>query len=179
MSRTPLPALVFHLFLLAAFAAFAPAALAQDPEAPTQTLATDPSPPTPIGAVTLDPVGMAFGEWTARFELGLSPSHALFLEGGYRSTAPSAGVALELGYHLYPLGEGVAGPFIGPSVGAAITTDRAVVSLFGALEAGWQLVLGPFALGLSGGVEAHLGFDQGATVTFAPRISVSIGYALR
>jgi hypothetical protein len=154
-------------------------ARAQDPEAPSQELSTDPEPPTPLGAATVDPVGMAFGEWTARFELALLPAHALVVEAGYRDTALSPGITMELGYHLYPMGEGVDGPFAGLSVGFAITTDRAEVSAFGALEAGWQLILGPFALGIAGGIEAHVQFDQGEAVELAPRISVSLGYAFR
>jgi hypothetical protein len=182
MPRTPLLVLLFRVLLVGVVLTISlPGAMAhaQDPEAPSQELSTDPEPPTPLGAATVDPLGMAFGEWTARFELALVPAHAILVEVGYRDTSLSPGITVELGYHLYPLGEGVDGPFVGPSVGFAITTDRAEVSAFGALEAGWQLVLGPFALGIAGGIEAHLSFDQSTVVELAPRLSVTLGYAFR
>jgi hypothetical protein len=151
----------------------------RDAEAPSQALASDPAPPIPHLSVTIDPVGMAFAEWTAHFEMAPASAHAFFVEAGYRDGSLSRGIALELGYHLFVLGDGLDGPFVGPSVGAAVTTDRAEISLFGALEAGWQLALGPFALGFALGIEAHVDFTQETSVSLAPRLSVFVGYVLR
>jgi len=156
---------------------------AQDRPAPSQQLSSDPAPPVPDLTIGVDPIGMAFGEWGGRVELALSPSHAFFFAPGYRTGVLSPGISLEVGYHLFPLGNGLDGPFVGPSVGAAISLGDARFSLRGAMMAGWQVILGPIALALSGGIEAHLSPSseafQESGVIVLPRISLHIGYAIR
>ncbi|MBW2460844.1 MAG: hypothetical protein JRH11_04305 [Deltaproteobacteria bacterium] len=174
--------LTFLLFLGALGASLGPrAALAQaeDRVAPSQNLSTDPAPPVPDLAIGVDPIAMALGEWGARGELAVTPSHALFVSPGYRTGALSPGISLEIGYHLFPLGDGLDGPFIGPSIGVAVSVDSARVSLRGGATAGWQVILGALALGFSAGVEAHLLASQGAAAIVVPRISLHLGYAIR
>jgi len=186
MLRIPRKVALYRLVLLVlvALGSSAPisASAQDDSRPPSQALASDPAPPIPRLSATVDPVGAAFGEWTARLELAVLPAHAVFIEGGYRDGDLAAGIGIELGYHLFFVGDGLDGPFVGMGVGIAVTTDRADVSTYGALEAGWQLALGPIALGLAGGVEAHIAFAQDAEVSdvaWAPRISVLVGYVLR
>ncbi len=182
MDRVFARTLTFWLFLTVLGGSFGPRvalAQAEDPIAPSQGLSTDPAPPVPDLAISVDPIAMALGEWGARGEVAVTPSHALFVSPGYRTGAISPGISLEVGYHLFPLGDGLDGPFIGPLVGVAISLDSVGVSVRGGAEAGWQVILGALALGLSAGVEAHLSASQGAAAVVVPRISLHLGYAIR
>lgn len=157
------------------------AGLAQDrdSEAPSQHLSTDPAPPVPDLVLSVDPIAMALGDWSARGQVAVSPSHAFFATPGYRNGAYSRGISLEVGYHLFVLGGGLDGPFIGPALGLAVDPRMGEVHLRGALEAGWQLIVGALALSLAGGIEVHHSPDQSGGAQLLPRLSLHVGYAIR
>lgn len=143
-----------------ALAAIAPvhAARAQgDAAAPSQDLSSDPAPPVPRIALTADPLGLYLGHYGFGLELAPSRWHSLWLAPAWTRSGEERGLGLELGYHLWLLGRGLDGPFVG-AVAAAGTSRVATrpFALRGGAEAGYQAAWGNVALGLAVGVEYHV-----------------------
>jgi hypothetical protein len=153
-------------------------------------------------ALTINPVPLASGRLSGNVEVLLAPHHALiaspnllFLHvdrgGRYSvvsealgfSARTSASFGVELGYHYYWRWQRVlAGPFVGPSLLAGVTTDASVgdashaQGYWGiAADAGWQEVLSG-GLTIGAGVGLGLVFMADAAAVF-PRLLLQAGWS--
>lgn len=162
------------LAALAVLLVAAPAA-GQDAPAPSLEVPTDAEVPYWALAVSTDPLAMFFGEYGAKIEGTLGAAHSIWVEPSYLRLDGVDFLAIEVGYHLWPLAQGVHGLFIGPAVGAAVTSGRTVTTT-ASLEAGYQYVWDGIVLGIGGGATcARTGGQEGFTVL--PRVTLSLGYA--
>jgi hypothetical protein len=131
----------------------APAVGAGDAPAPPLAVPEDPAPPRPSVALAADPLGIAFGHYGLHVEVAVGGPHGLWLMPGW---ARGAGPALELGYHLWPLGRGLVGPFLGPLGGVVLGSS--VSSWQGAWlggEVGYQHAWSGLLLGVAVGAVAR------------------------
>ena len=111
----------------------------------------------PRVAAIFNPVLAPLGKWSARLEVAPLRAHALFVEGSIvRFSANDvhvSGIELDVGYHLFPLDQGLSGFYVGPRyVHASGESDvaRGTVSGFGG-DLGFQWVLGVVALNMGVG----------------------------
>jgi hypothetical protein len=171
-----LAALVLAAVSLGATNAAAQAA-ADDREAPSLSVRTDPETPHYSIAVTADPVGMFLGDYGARLDVALDRVNAIYVEPRWLG-GEVEGLGIELAYRLFPLGEGLSGPFAALAAGVAVALpDDPRVSLWGGVDLGWQWIWQGIVLGASGGVGwlEPLHQEEGAGVV--ARVSIAIGYA--
>lgn len=168
--------MLFSAIVLVGLGAAAPAAVAAQPgaDAPAPSLAvpTDPDLPHYAIAVTADPLAAFFGDYGLRVEGAVGAAHALFARPSYL-VAEADALSLEVGYHLFFLGEGLDGGYVGPALGVAVTTERAL-TVSASLEAGWQWIWDGLVLGVAGG--ATFARTEQVSVIL-PRVVVSLGYA--
>ena len=143
-----------------------------DAPAPSLAVETDPDLPYYVLAVTADPLAAFFGDYGLRIEGAAGDAHALFARPSY-IVADTDALSLEVGYHLFYLGEGLDGGYLGPALGVAVTTARAL-TVSASVEAGWQWVWDGLVLGVAGGVSFVRG-EQASVIV--PRVVVSLGYA--
>ena len=126
-------------------------------------------------AVLFNPALAPLGKWSARIEIAPLPAHALFVEGSLLNLSSGLtgysddirGRSLDIGYHLYPLGRGLDGLYLGPRIffGSG-STDLAVGKVFGyGGDIGYQWVFGPVALNVGiGAAYAKVSVDASGSV---------------
>lgn len=128
-----------------------PAARADAP-APTLALEADPEPPHPVGALALDPLGLAFGQYGVQLAMALGRWHGLWLAPGWEK---GGGPTLQLAYHLLPVGRGLHGPFLGPVVGVGLGSPSDVERVHLGAEAGYRHVWSQVLVGAAIGGQAR------------------------
>jgi hypothetical protein len=179
--RFTTPALISFLVLLSvaspALGQSSPAS--PDADAPSQALRSDPAPPVPKIALTADPLAIYFGRYGFSFELAPRRLHSLWISPAWAHAGPREGLSLELGWHIWPLGRGLDGLFLGPVAG--IATSRGPgrrLALRGGAEAGYQAVWGALAVGLAVGVD-YAWQRRGDELSRGPslRVRLSFGWA--
>jgi hypothetical protein len=143
-----------------------------DAPAPSLAVPTDPDLPHYALAITADPLAAFFGDYGLRIEGTVGAAHALFARPSY-IVADTDALSLEVGYHLFFLGEGLDGGYLGPALGVAVTTERAL-AVSASVEAGWQWVWDGLVLGIAGGATFVRG-EQASVIV--PRVVISLGYA--
>lgn len=128
-------------------------------------------------AIELTPLGLFVGHYGASIEVVPAAHHGIVLSGFYLSTsnrAPSAdstappitntwrGLGGELGYRYYFGARGPHGLYLGPSLlaGSYHGAGYDFRDLGGALDVGYQAILGPAIIGLSAGAQyVHVDHD--------------------
>jgi hypothetical protein len=159
------------------------------------------------GAIEVTPLGLFLGHYGAQVELVPLPHHGLVLAGYYaRTESPEPmkskddvppvhvyqGGGAELGYRYYFGALGPHGLYLGPSVlGGSYHTDALGGVSFrtwgGALDVGYQSILGPLLVGVSVGAQ-YLYVDRAIPVTgdftdamtqsaLRPRVAFTGGWA--
>lgn len=150
---------------------------AQDASAPSLEAGTDAPPPFHAFAITVDPVAAYLGDYGARFEIALAPSHAIWVEPGY------AGGAIEVatGYHLWLGGAGVGGVFVGPVFESALARPQDPVFAIGTgAELGVVHVWEGLTFGASASVTHRwVVADDVVPAGVAPRVRFWLGWAWR
>jgi len=149
--RTP-AAIIF--FLLATVASHAAAQRVVEAAAPSQALGSDPSPPVARIALSADPLAIYLGSYGFSMEYAPSRSQSLWLSPAWAKSGAREGLSLELAWHVWILGRGLDGPFLGPVAG--IGTARGAghpLQVRAGAEVGYQAVWGGLALGLGLGVD--------------------------
>ncbi|MCA9602583.1 MAG: hypothetical protein R3A78_15440 [Polyangiales bacterium] len=179
----------------APFAAFGPArALGQwlgeapNPSAPAsvpidrvedipQVTNTDRREPVPAFGVGADLVGIFFGRYAVRFEGAPTRHHSIWFAPSWSEVLARRSLGFELGYHLWPMGDGLDGLFVGPSVALALAGNAAPHAIVGGGEAGYQWFLGGVTLTAVGGVTYAYALDDGARNEWEGRVQAMVGYA--
>ena len=112
----------------------------------------------PRVAALFNPVLAPLGKWSARVEVAPLRAHALFVEGSVVrfdvGDVRVSGTELDVGYHLFPLDQGLAGFYLGPRyLHATGESDvaRGTDNGFGG-DLGFQWVLGVVAINMGVGV---------------------------
>ena len=160
----------------------APPEVARADDAPAPVLALDSDADLPVWsiAVTVDPLAAWLGAYGTRFDVALAPAHSLTLLAAWTTSPAADAIGIEAGYRVWPLGEGLSGPFAGPSIGVAVDgrVDPAV-AIEASLDAGAQLVWEGLVLGASGGAGVRATFDDGQRVRdeLVWRVGLAIGWA--
>lgn len=154
-------------------------------EAPAPTLESRvdrPLEPWTAHALTVDAVGLVFGAYDLRIDLGLARFVGVALMPGWRRRdglhGPSFGVALE----AWPLGRGLDGLALGIEAQVAwlpAEPDRGLFSVAG--YAGYRHVWRGIVAGIGVGVRHERGIgdaSQGLARRLSPRVSVWLGWGL-
>lgn len=150
-----------------------------DAEPPSQAVRTDAPVPYPALAVALDPVGVAFGTYGVHFEAAPHGAHGIWLAPAWVRRARVRGFALEAGYHLWLLGRGLDGLFVGPfgALVLGVPAGEAVAEARIGAEAGYQHVWGPVVLGVGVGATRVWRFASRARGSrVAARIRAVLGW---
>lgn len=146
-----------------------------DPVAPSLALPGDPAPPIPRVALSTDLVGVVLQDYSVEFQYAVEPSHSLWVRPRFNLGDRAQ---LELGYHWMPLGRGVSGLRLGPSLAAGLRRgDPVRVSVSGALEAGVQWVWGRLLVGVLGGAGLRRTLKPGQGFIPLGRIRLAVGLA--
>ncbi len=127
---------------------------AADTHAPSQALDSDPSSPVPRIALTVDPLALYFGSYGLSVEFAPRRYQSVWISPAWARSGVREGLALELGWHLWPQGRGLDGIFLGPIAG--VGTSRGAgrqLSVRGGAELGYQAVWGALSMGLAVGVD--------------------------
>jgi hypothetical protein len=163
--------------MLAAPAAAEPL-VPRDAAAPDLALDSDPEPPDYVLGVSVDALGLALGTYQAHVEGVLAGAHGLWLASGWLDRAQARGVSLEVGYHLWPLGRGLSGPFAGPLAGLVLQRGSGgVAQVTAGGELGYQHVAGGLLAGAAVGGAARWSFAEGTGRDRDWRLRVSLGWA--
>ena len=191
MSRSPVlntrrlvsATLFAALFAGPLFAFCATPALAQsgaETAAASQELGSDPDVAAWDIALTTDLLGPVFGSYGVRVEVAPTRWLSLAASPAWQTTDTASGLALVLSAHLWPLGRGLDGLFVGPNVSAArLESNGSAQIVVGAgAEAGWQIVWGGLAVAVSGQIGWAAQTDGAASgLTLGAR--VALGWAWR
>lgn len=108
----------------------------------------------PRVALLFNPALAPLGKWSGRLEVAPLRHHALFVEvSRVRLTVDDVraeGWEIDVGYHLFVLGNGLAGVYIGPRYGRGFGhTDVAQADVVGyGGDLGFQWVVGPIAFNI-------------------------------
>jgi hypothetical protein len=124
----------------------------------------------PVLAVMANPALGLLGKWSARAEVAPHPSHAIFVEGSKLNVAVPGiderveGYSVDVGYHLYPMGRGLDGVYVGPrgffGVGSTPVAQGTLLGYGG--DVGYQWVVGRLAVNVGAGAAR-------ATATVQPK----------
>lgn len=161
-------------------------------------------------SIEANPAALAISRYSLQAEWAFAPHHALVINPQYTNltadvTASSGGTSVtyaeefsgfggELGYRFYTGERGMNGLFVGVSaLGGAYRAqsplaDKSFTSFGGAVDVGWQAIVGPgIVLGVGGGLqytqasEDFLDLPLSAAVIAGsgvrPRLLFSVGYA--
>lgn len=147
--------------------------------APSQSLPSDPAPPVPRIALTADPLALYLGHYGFAFAYAPTRWQSLWVAPSWTRSGNRRGLAVELGWHLWPLAHGLDGLFVGPVARAG--TSRGGGARWDArvgAELGYQVVWGGVALGIAAGAE-YGWRRQGGPVDSGPsaRLRLSLGWA--
>jgi hypothetical protein len=116
----------------------------------------------PIFGLLFNPALGAFGKWSLRAELAPVPYVSVFLEGSRvidadvpRVPEPISGTTYDVGLHLFPMGDGLRGFYLGPrySRGSGHSKDGLVdgaMTGWGG-DIGWQFVVSVIAINIGVG----------------------------
>ena len=134
----------------------------------------------PVGVLLANPALGMLGKLSARLEVAPAAAHAFFVEGSKLDIAVPGvdqrvqGYSVDLGYHLFPMGDGLRGFYIGPrGFYGAGSTDLARGTILGyGGDLGYQWVIGPIAINLGAGASR-------ATATVEPEPAVLVGVPLQ
>lgn len=178
MIRNVFSAAVLTLFLLSGSAA---PVLAQGGMA--QPVA---NPDRPIQTVSVNPIGVMFGIFSAEYERVFSSNATIGVSGSYWSTGdvnPISYFSLDAKYRRYLSGTALEGFYLGGSAGvSAFTATETVPALTTGVEVGYGWLLGAepqFTVGLGVGAKRLIPIGANttdATLTY-PTARLSVGYA--
>ncbi|MFW6052168.1 MAG: hypothetical protein ACODAU_13400 [Myxococcota bacterium] len=148
----------------------------EEAPAPSLALARDPAPPHPAWGLGLDPLALAFGRYGVHLEVAPARAHALWMAPAW---ARGEGLSVELGYHLWPVGRGLSGPFLGPVVEVVLAGRSRVGAVSVAAEAGYQHVWSGLTVGAAVGVAARWDDPgaQGPVARARLRVRLALGWA--
>jgi hypothetical protein len=172
--RLPRLALALAAAALLAEAAPALAQSRQELDAASQALDSDPDLAAWDLALTTNLLGPLFGSYGARVEVAPTRWLSLAASPAWLVTAGGSGVALDLAAHLWPLGAGLDGAFVGPSLTAARLDGNGApdFTLGASCEAGWQAVWS----GLAVSVSAEVGWAvRAGDASSSPWVGVRVG----
>ncbi len=131
-------------------------------------------------ALTTDVLAPLSGGYGARVEVAPARWLSLAASPTWLSATGASGVALVVSAHVWPLAQGLDGPFVGPHLtitrGEGSGAARVVLGVGG--EAGWQLVWAGLAVALSGTVGWAARAD-GGTSGLVLGVRVGLGWAWR
>jgi hypothetical protein len=146
-----------------------------DREAPSQRLASDPDRSVWDVTLTLDALGPLFGRYGAQLEVAPVRWGSLAIGAAWRAGGASGDANLSVGARLWPLAEGLEGPFLGPTLVAA---GRASTLTWGAeVEVGWQFVWDGWVVAAGARCGWHTGLPGGAqAVEFGARLAIGRGW---
>jgi hypothetical protein len=137
---------------------------------PSQELPSDAELPHYRLGFSAEALEALFSRYGLRAERTFHRAHALWMSAGWEDGSSDTPLLLRVGYHLWCSGEGLDGPYVGPSVGIRFSAQDFGGFVAG-LEAGYQRIWGGLLLAVGAGVE----FLQPWEV--APRLRVAVGYA--
>jgi hypothetical protein len=135
----------------------------------------------PRVAVLFNPALAPVGKWAGRLEVAPFRAHALFLEvSSVRLDAGDTrvdGTEIDVGYHLFPLGDGLSGLYLGPrwmhGTGES-DVARGTANGWGG-DVGFQWVVGPVAINFGAGVAyAHFVTEPKLEILASPDISPDV-----
>lgn len=135
----------------------------------------------PRVAVVFNPALAPLGKWAGRLEVAPFRAHALFVElSSVRLDTGDTrvdGTEIDIGYHLFPLGDGLAGLYLGPRwVRGTGQSDvaRGTATGWGG-DIGFQWVVGPIAINFGAGVAyAHFVIDPKLELITSPDVSPEV-----
>jgi hypothetical protein len=170
-----------RLVVICCFAAWSGASIAvADDLAPPLDVETDPPVPHWAFAVTADPVDLVLGRYGLKVESALTPVHAAWVSPAFFARDGEHGLDLEAGYHLWPLGNGTSGIYVGPLVSTALAVGDGTRVVGGVgLEGGFQYVWDGVAFGVGGGLTATWELAESNRPRVQPRVVLSLGFAWR
>lgn len=150
---------------------------AQDPPAPSlETRTDDLGTPHWAFGVEVDAVGLAFGDYQISLDLALGPHHGVFVRPGWRRSK-GHGPMLGLAYHVWPLGRGLDGLGVGPTLDVAwIRSDERVELSVGG-EVAYRYAWKGLLLGVGVGVAKEWTFDEQRRREWIPLVRIQLGWA--
>ncbi len=152
-------------------------AFAQDASAPSlEARSDDLGRPWWAFGVSADAVGVAFGDYQLRVDVGLGRYHGIAVAPGWRRDGDH-GPMLGLSYAVWPLGRGLHGLSIEATgqVAWMPQTDRVDLSFGG--EVGYRYVWKALLLGASAGVQRRFRFAGQRTRKTLPVVRLLLGWA--
>lgn len=153
------------------------AAAAQDADAPSLEARTDDlgRPWWALG-VSADAVGVAFGDYQLRVDIGLGRYHGIGVAPGWRRDGDH-GPMLGLAYALWPLGRGLHGLSLEATgqVAWLPQADRVDLSFGG--ELGYRYVWKGLLLGVAAGAQRRFRFGGQRSRKTLPVVRVLLGWA--
>lgn len=152
------------------------AAQMRDAEGQRLALSTDSTPPHYRTSISVDLVQLFHSRAALSVEIGLTRAQSINVTPILDMAALTTSAALEIGYRVWPFGEGLRGIWFGPSLTTQIRDGDVLGSV--AVDAGWRFVEGGLLLGVGVGVGYTPQFSQvdaGASL----RVQASLGYSWR
>ena len=126
----------------------------RDHEAPTLAVRTDRDAPHYTVGISADPVAVALGDYELYGEVVAARVHGFRLEFGWSKIIVAQGAAVGIVYRLWPLSEGLSGPYLGPLVRLGIEPGEQAPALL--LTVGGELGLQYVWRGIVVGAGARL-----------------------
>ncbi|MCA9580195.1 MAG: hypothetical protein KC416_00290 [Myxococcales bacterium] len=145
-------------------------------EGPSLAVPSDAPRPLPAFGLDVDVMGLFFSNYSLRAEVGADPFVAWWLSPAWAVVSGVRVVGLEAGLHWWPGGQGLAGLYVGPSLGMTFRDVTEPYAFVGAVEAGYQVLWGGVTTELSGGLNYVSLLDGKTTDPFGVRVQLSLGY---
>ena len=167
----------FAVGLVAALVPVAGRAMGQERAAPSLRVETDAEVPVRTLAATVDPLAAFFARYGVEVELAVADLHSIRLLPQLEVGEPDDALGLEVGYHLWPLAQGLEGLFLGPAVALSVTSPGRAVRVLGVLEVGYQLVWDGIVLAACVGLAADRDLTTQSAIRVRARVRLALGYA--
>ena len=156
-----------------------------DAEPPSQALAGDPEVPVPGLALSVD-AGAAWRlDDTLRVEGATARWLSVWGEAGASERHGGVGLLLQAGLSVWPMAEGLEGPWLSPSVGVSLAgpwngEDPTARSVWRAgIQAGWQFTWEGFCVALGGGASVFVPLEGRGAPSVEPGVRAALGLVWR